>query len=162
MTRKEQVVKEWEYQKEKWNLREWELRFSKARRNLGSCDCARKRIYVSLEYMKENPFPVLKDTLLHEIAHALQFRKSGYTDHGDQWKELALQVGCSPRRCAPAGEVEVPKGKYAGICPSCDNITYFYRKVKRRYYCRLCSKKYEPEAELRIITTESPEFKNLL
>ncbi len=151
MTTKDQILSEWELQKENWGLTGWKINFSYAKRTLGHCNCRKKLISISDAYMKSNPFEVMKDTLLHEIAHALQFEKTGKTNHGREWKKIASTVGCSPRRCADLSEVNLPAAKYIGICPCCSNKTNFYRKISKVYSCNICSKKFDPRYKLKII-----------
>lgn len=150
MTTKKQILSEWEFQKHKWGLADWNINFSYAKRTLGHCNCSNKLISISDAYMKANPFDIMKDTLLHEIAHALHFEKTGKTDHGKQWKEFARDVGCKPRRCADLSEINLPAPKYTGKCTSCGNVTNFYRKVRKTYSCNICSKKFDPKFKLRI------------
>jgi len=57
------------------------------------------------------------DTLLHEIAHALD-----PTDeiHGKTWKALAEKVGATPERCSKNGpSAEVYRSKYFLVCDRC-------------------------------------------
>ena len=77
MTSREQVLEEWRHQKEKWGLSGWELKFSNHKRHLGYCRPKKKLISISRAFMENNPFPVIRDTLLHEIAHALHYLDSG-------------------------------------------------------------------------------------
>lgn len=151
MTSHEQIIKEWEYQKEKWGLIEWELRISNQKRHLGSCRPRRKLISISKHFMETNSFNIMKDTLLHEIAHALHFLETGETNHGNGWKKYALKVGCEPKRCADTQGLNMPKGKYLGVCPVCKKTTNFYRRVRRSYSCSHCTKKYDPKYRLAII-----------
>lgn len=157
MTEKVQILGEWEFQKGKWGLHEWKLRFSNGKRYLGFCDCRKKTIYISKAYLFANPYSVLKDTLLHEISHALQYINHGKTDHGRDWKRIARNVGCAPRRCASTDDIVVPRGKYVGICLSCGKVTHFYRKIRRKYSCRICSNRYDPNYQLRIMSIEQYE-----
>lgn len=151
MTTRYQIIEEWKFQKKKWALGDWNLHFSNRKRQLGYCDCTKKRISISLSYMEINPFQVMQDTLLHEIAHALQFIKSGKTNHNEDWKKIALKVGCEPKRCASTEDIVLPIGKYVGVCPSCEKTVHFYRKVIRRRSCSECSTKFNPRFELKII-----------
>ena len=151
MTKKSQLLEEWEFQKEKWGLNGWNISFSRSKRHLGYCRCREKTISISRAYMESNPYPVMRDTLLHEVAHAVQYIKTGKTNHGKEWKQIAEQVGCMPKRCADLNEVNIPKGRYLGICPSCGKETNFYRKIKRVYSCNECSKKFDPRYALKII-----------
>ena len=159
MTSAQVVVKEWEVQKIKWGLKDWELRFSNQKRHLGYCRPQKKIISISKAFMQTNPFPVIKDTLLHEIAHALHFLDTGKTNHSNGWKKYALKVGCEPKRCATGEGLNIPQGKYLGICPVCGKITHFYRKVIRSYSCSHCTKSYNPEYKLKILTIR--DFENL-
>jgi predicted metal-dependent hydrolase len=81
MTSHEELIREWKIQKAKWELLEWELKFSNQKRHLGCCRPRKKIIFVSRAFMQANPFPVMKDTLLHEIAHALHYLETGKTNH---------------------------------------------------------------------------------
>ncbi len=150
MTTKDQITTEWLLQKEKWSLDEWRIEFSNRKRTLGHCNCTKKTVSISKAYLESNTFSVMKDTLLHEIAHALQYEKTSKTDHGNEWKEIAHKVGCKPRRCADLSEINLPAPKYIGTCTSCGNKTNFYRKATKIYSCNICSKKFDPRYKLKI------------
>ena len=154
MTSREQITKEWDIQKKKWGLSDWELRFSNQKRHLGYCRPRKRIISVSLAFMETNSFPVMKDTLLHEIAHALHHQETGKTNHNNGWKEFALKVGCEPKRCATGEGLNMPQGKYVGVCPVCKKITHFYRRVRRSYSCNHCTKSYNPLYKLKIMTIQ--------
>jgi predicted SprT family Zn-dependent metalloprotease len=151
MTTREDIEKEWRLQRGKWGLSGWKLKLSYQRRHLGYCKPMRKTISVSLLYMERNPFHIMKDTLLHEIAHAIHFIESGKTGHDNGWKEVAQRVGCAPVRCASLQGLVVPEGKYSGVCCSCGKTVQFYRQVRRSYSCSTCSpKRYDPRFRLEI------------
>lgn len=151
MTTREDIEKEWLLQREKWGLTDWVLKLSHQRRHLGYCKPMRKTISVSLLYMERNPFHIMKDTLLHEIAHAIHFRESGKMGHNNGWKEVAQRVGCAPVRCASLEGLRVPEGKYSGVCRSCGKTVQFYREVRRSYSCSICSpRRYDPNHKLEI------------
>ncbi|HEX7051958.1 MAG TPA: SprT-like domain-containing protein [Longimicrobiales bacterium] len=42
---------------------------------------------------------VLRDTLLHEMAHIEAWLEHGEGGHGAVWRRIALRVGCEPRAC---------------------------------------------------------------
>ena len=159
MTSHEIVIKEWEHQKDKWGLSEWELVFSNQKRHLGYCRPKKKIISISKAFMATNPFPLIKDTLLHEIAHALHFLETGKTNHSNGWKKFALTVGCEPKRCATGEGLKMPEGNYVGICPVCEKTTNFYRKVRRSYACNQCTNKYDPKFKLKIMSMD--DYKRL-
>lgn len=45
---------------------------------------------------------VLRDTLLHEMAHVEAWLEHGHAGHGAIWKRIAKRVGAVPRAVAPA------------------------------------------------------------
>lgn len=156
MTKPEEIEREWLLQREKWGLRDWELKLSHQRRHLGYCRPMRKTISVSLPYMKKNPFHIMKDTLLHEIAHAIHFIETGKMGHDNGWKDVARRVGCAPLRCASVAGLVVPDGKYKGVCRSCGKTVQFYRKVRRSYSCSVCSpRRYDPRYKLQIVKNKT-------
>ncbi len=114
MTTREDIEKEWCLQREKWGLSGWVLKLSHQRRHLGYCNPVRKTISVSLLYMERNPFHIMKDTLLHEIAHAIHFIETGKMGHNNGWKVVAQRVGCAPVRCASLQGSGCPRVSTAG------------------------------------------------
>jgi len=154
MTTHEELICEWDIQKEKWGLLEWELKLSNQKRHLGYCRPRKKLISISRAFMETNPFPVIKDTLLHEIAHALHFLETGKTNHNNGWKSFALKVGCEPKRYATGEGLNMPKGNYVGLCPVCRKETHFYRRVKRSYSCSHCTNKYDSRYKLKIVVAD--------
>ena len=40
---------------------------------------------------------LLEDTMLHEMAHAEAWLRSGHRGHGRPWRKVAERVGCTPR-----------------------------------------------------------------
>ena len=157
MTYKEQIIEEWDIQKEKWELSGWELKFSNQKRHLGYCRPRKKVISISRAFMKTNSFEVIRDTLLHEIAHALHYLEAGKTNHSNGWKKFALKVGCEPKRCATGEGLNMPKGNYVGVCPVCKKATHFYRRVRRSYSCSHCTKSYDPRYKLEIMSISDYE-----
>jgi predicted SprT family Zn-dependent metalloprotease len=58
----------------------------------------------------------VKDTILHEIAHALVGAGHG---HNHVWKRKCIEIGAKPERCYSSKEVETPKLRYYVICEGC-------------------------------------------
>ena len=158
MTSREKIIRVWERELEKWGLDDWKLTFSNQRRHLGYCKPRKRIISLSLAFMNSNPYPVMKDTLLHEIAHAIHYIETGMTNHDNGWREVAKRVGCRPERCAPVDGIYMPRGKYVGVCPSCKKAIYFYRKVKRSYSCNDCTNGYDAKYKLKMMNTEKYEL----
>ena len=56
------------------------------------------RIHISLLYLQNTSWGENVDTLLHELAHA---RTPG-AHHGPVWKNAAVEMGCTGKRCCNA------------------------------------------------------------
>jgi predicted SprT family Zn-dependent metalloprotease len=75
----------------------------------------------------------VRDTILHEIAHA----KAGHgAGHNYQWKLVAMGLGCNPSHTCGEG-VKSVAGKYQATCP-CGLDHNMYRMPQRRKICRRC------------------------
>lgn len=85
----------------KHGLRDWSLEFNRTRRQLGACEWATKRIFLSRKHAVQKPPELVTDVILHEIAHALAGPEAG---HGPEWKAIAIRLGARPRSCAPEPE----------------------------------------------------------
>lgn len=75
-------------------LEHWALLFSAGQRSLGACRSRDKTILLSRHHALNANSKEVKDTVLHEIAHALAGPKAG---HGPVWKEIASRIGAIPR-----------------------------------------------------------------
>lgn len=116
----------------------WSFKFDKARRRCGLCNYRSKTISVSEFYALNNPIEMVKNTILHEIAHVLVGSGHG---HDRKWKVTAMTIGCNGDTRTKPDKVAEPK--YRGICPNCgDIITTSYRRVKRRMACGRCCDKF--------------------
>jgi hypothetical protein len=89
----------------------WKFRINTNRSRLGVCRYRERSIEVS-QYHLTSPVSEIRNTLLHEIAHALVGPGHG---HGYVWKRKAIEIGCTGERC---GKMEAPS-KYKGTCRKC-------------------------------------------
>jgi predicted SprT family Zn-dependent metalloprotease len=105
-------------------LPKWSFAFDRSKNRFGKCNYWTKQISLSKHLVELNSEAEVRDTILHEIAHALAPRGAG---HGPLWKSLALSIGCNGRRCF-GHEVARPAPKYRGTCPSCRQVIYRHRR----------------------------------
>ena len=123
----------------KHGLEGWTFRFDRAKRRFGYCNYKQKTITLSKEITRLNDEERVKNTLLHEIAHALL--GPGY-GHKWEWQNKALEIGCDAERCFNPNVVKIPKGKYLYECPNCKKVTEYMRKLRRATACGPCCKKH--------------------
>jgi predicted metal-dependent hydrolase len=80
----------------KHQLSQWSFQFDNATKRVGCCHYATRLLSLSYEFAKRAPDEEIRETILHEIAHALVGKTHG---HDDVWRARALEIGCSGRRC---------------------------------------------------------------
>jgi predicted SprT family Zn-dependent metalloprotease len=126
-------------------LHGWSFAFDRARRRLGSCQPSARRITLSAPLTVLNDEAVIRDTLLHEIAHAM----TPGDGHGRAWREACRRLGARPERCAADGEVALPPAPYALVCDRCGTRYARFRRTRGRYACGRCRATAGVEAPLR-------------
>ena len=107
--------------------------------DVGRCKYSSKTLSLSKPLTKINDIEFVKNTMLHEIAHALCGRGTG---HSKIWKTKCLELGIKPERLIKINKIKMPKPKYVIKCPNCHNQTPRFRKMGKELACRLCCKKY--------------------
>jgi predicted SprT family Zn-dependent metalloprotease len=132
-----EVVREWALEvMARFGLTGWTFEFTRAKRALGVCRYRRRTIGLSVHLVERNPPEEVRETLLHEIAHA----KAGPgVGHGLLWKVWAIRVGARPVRC---GAADMPRGRWRAGCPCCGRQFHLHRRPKRMtgWFCRRCGR----------------------
>ena len=128
----EQMNTTFTYRGREFNMVElgWSFRFGTKRRSLGTCRISRKTIELSQWVISncKNDMETWVNTMLHEIAHAIDVEIRGRSAHDWQWRSIALAIGCDGERCGSVKYVENVKSKYTIKCPKCN---YQYPGHKR-------------------------------
>ena len=76
---------------------------------------------------KEGDIAQIKDTVLHEVAHALCREKYGKGhNHDYYWRIVAQSIGCNGERCARTGIIPY---KHIYKCSKCGHLFYRLRKL---------------------------------
>lgn len=124
--------------------RGWTFGFDRARKCLGVCRPATKRITLSAHLSRTLPEADVEDTVRHEIAHALDHElhpdRRGRRAHDRTWKALARRCGATPERCFDGDLPADPAAPYATACPSCGAAGTLYREPVRAHLCPSCSR----------------------
>jgi hypothetical protein len=90
------------------HLKGWQFVFNgRLRRALGRCNYTKKHVELCPKYVECNDEPQVRDTILHEIAHALC---PGHS-HDKVWSDTAKRLGADGQRFAGAEKV-IPKRGY--------------------------------------------------
>ena len=112
----------------------WRFRFDRAKRRAGCCRYLKKEITLAKAYAEQEELKEIKNTILHEIAHALVGPKHG---HNEIWKQKALEIGCDAERCH---YVVFSKPKYKLTCSNSSFEATRYRINQNFLKSRICSK----------------------
>src|SRR5438045_777810 len=116
----------------------WTFAFDHARRRFGKCDYTHRRITLSRALTFLNGIDEVRDTLLHEIAHAL----CPDGGHGPRWRAVCRRIGARPVRCYSDDAVVSPPRRAAPYrfgCPRCDWWVDRRRIARRKnFVCTRC------------------------
>lgn len=115
-------------------LRRWTFRFDHSIRRAGCCSYSRKVISISSHLARNTGAEEIRDTLLHEIAHALVGPKH---HHDAVWKAKALEIGGTGQRCHQL-TFSTPRYRV-----TCENNCWSRTAERRnpRLICRSCGGK---------------------
>lgn len=122
-------------------LSDWTFGFDHSTRRAGRCSYHDKRLSISFALACNASDTDVRDTILHEIAHALVGRKH---HHDAVWKAKAREIGCSGERCH---RLHFAPPRYS---VTCENRCWVHTAERRdaRLICRTCGGRllYSPYA----------------
>jgi predicted SprT family Zn-dependent metalloprotease len=112
--------------------------FDRGKRRIGATHFIRvgttvlpRRITLSKHFAELLTMEEIRDTMLHEIAHALAGHAAG---HGVRWQKEARKLGITPSRCKAASSA--PERAWEGVCQNCGEVrSKFHRAPLRVYMC---------------------------
>jgi predicted SprT family Zn-dependent metalloprotease len=132
----------------------WRFRWGSGKRQLGSAGVTRRRdpvtgrtievrtITLSRYLVRLNSDEEVRETILHEIAHAIAGVEHG---HDAVWQRVCRRIGAKPQRLA--GEtVKVVAAPLEVVCGACERVlAQRHRRMRadvlERSYCRHCGPK---------------------
>lgn len=97
----------------------WSFEWTNSRRRKGECEWRivggrmTKTLRLSTHWTKARADMEVRNTILHEIAHALAGLQAG---HGPIWKHHARAVGAKPVACSSEPEAAAAVSKYVVVC----------------------------------------------
>jgi len=118
------------------NLNNWGIVFMNSKRIFGQCRHRNNTIALSKLLVELNSEEKVKDTILHEIAHALT--PGNY--HNSIWKRKAISIGSSESGIFLKEDTITPPAKYHYQCPNCKKVYNYHHKLGRENACTICCK----------------------
>lgn len=118
--------------------REWSFGFDSGRRRAGLCSYNDKKITVSKYLSLVHKIDDVRQTVLHEIAHAICGPKEG---HGKKWLATAKSIGYR-NETYTGDEIAKEFAPYSGVCPN-GHQHYRYQRPKRLYSCHICHRGFD-------------------
>lgn len=132
----------WKWAQEYWlrkskefRLDAWSLKQNKRKTCLAICNYTKKEISISIYYLsgKLCTLKSLRNTILHEIAHALAGKAH---KHDLYWKAIAVSIGCDGEVC---GKMDSPPRNWLMYCPKkCFNKEYYREPNIKNKVCLKC------------------------
>lgn len=124
----------------------WRFEWDNAARRFGQCRYSTKTISMSRQLTIQRSEASVRNTMLHEIAHALT---PGHK-HDAVWRAKAISIGCDGNRCSD-DKVEVAY-KYVAKCINGHVAAKYLRKPRaiQRKSCGKCSRSYNPKYALKV------------
>lgn len=103
----------------------WTFGWCRSKRSLGWCKPDKRTIELSPYFLHE-PEEKLRNTILHEIAHALAGCHNG---HNEEWKRWCVIVGAKPERCSKDAKTSA-EPRWFGKCVCCGYVIKYHRRPK--------------------------------
>ena len=97
---------------------DWAFEWDGAIRRFGAANHRTNEIQLSRHLVAMNDEKHVRNTILHEIAHALA--PAGEW-HGKEWKRIAQSIGCTGNRCY-SHEVAKPLSRFIAFCRHCGTV----------------------------------------
>lgn len=119
-------------------LHDWQVAYDNAKRRAGVCRYRDKTIGLSAPLTALHTHDDVRDTILHEIAHALAGPEHGHDAH---WRRVAMGIGCSGERCVSTDSPRVAAA-WLGVC-SAGHTQERHKRPERVTTCGTCSNRFD-------------------
>lgn len=118
---------------------DWRFEFDTAKKRAGACHFKTRRITLSRYLAAKHPLEAMRQTLLHEVAHAIAGHAAG---HGPVWRATATRLGYTGGT-THALEVATEFARWIGTCPNGHEVVRFRRPTARARSCGSCSRRFD-------------------
>lgn len=116
----------------------WRVELDRAKTRAGACHYAKKLITLSGPLTWLHSEEQVRDTILHEVAHALVGPRHR---HDKVWRATAVRIGCTGERCVPLDAPKV-EGDWTGTCPAGHEVNR-HRRPQRLQSCSRCAPSFD-------------------
>lgn len=117
----------------------WSFTFDRAKTRAGKCNFSKREISVSRYLAEKHSDEQVRQTLLHEVAHA---KVGPHEGHGAGWQSYAEQIGYVGGR-THAADIADEFATWIGVCPNGHEVYRFRRPGNRQVSCAKCSKRFD-------------------
>ena len=118
----------------------WYFKWSHGRTQYGTCSSRTTTITLSKVLVPLMSDSAVRNTILHEIAHAIVGCHHG---HNNVWKRKAIEIGCNGTRTNNHGIANKVQAKYKAQCSSC-GATHTKHRASRALHACTCHRKRNP------------------
>lgn len=117
----------------------WVVSFDNAEGRAGRCNFTEQRISYSVLFMLTATPEERRNTVLHEVAHAVTGPNRG---HGAEWEANFVALGGNGSAVAYASSESYTEDRYSwiGVCPTCGDRTGFHEAPEDVWGCMKCPK----------------------
>lgn len=112
----------------------WAFGFDRAKVRAGACHFADRRITLSRHLTLAHDSGQVRETVLHEVAHALVGPRHG---HDAVWRARAREIGASGERCYAGGDEPAVQGRWQGRCAA-GHVVHRHRRPTVVLLCTRC------------------------
>lgn len=111
----------------------WRARVANQKNSsFGWCHYIKKEVVVNWYLHKNSEESKIVDTMLHEIAHAIDGAMGKFSKHGAHWKKIASEIGAVPKSKSKAPvDIEYPYVLVLRTDTETRNVKGYNRKPQR-------------------------------
>lgn len=115
----------------------WRFEFDRSVRRFGACHWRTNKITLSQKLTTLNDEARVRQTILHEIAHALAGPRA---HHNAVWKAICIRIGGDGQRLYTEANTITVNRNVTGQCPNCKRVIKRHRRTA--IACGQCCNRY--------------------
>lgn len=129
----------------------WKVAFNGRVSSAGMCKFKTKTIFMSKKFITHTSDKYVLNTILHEIAHALDYERRETSDHGHNWVAICHNIGCDPYLKHHRDDLfEGKYDKWTYTCNGCGSSVGTSRRLKNmdKRRCAKCHSNFSEKKNL--------------